>query len=100
MVSSGLVKCSACDTFVHTKAKNPDKIFFRYPRTPERKREWIKRLKVDELSLGEHSKVCDSHFKRNQFVRYRLIRKALPFTHDLEDKENHSTKRYVIVFED
>jgi hypothetical protein len=80
--------CSACGESTSNIEKNPEKCFFKYPNTPEWKLEWIKRLKEDELKVTTNSKVCEAHFKPNQFSRTRLIRKALPFKFDTNDKEN------------
>ncbi len=47
-----------------------------FPKTPERKQLWMDILEI--LNIKSSSRVCEKHFQKNQFVRTKLKKDAVP----------------------
>lgn len=70
--------CVVCRSDKENLDLNDNPTLFKFPTSPERRRNWLKILSLEENKVKKTSRLCSRHFKTNQFIRLRLKTGALP----------------------
>ena len=65
-------KCVVCNV------ENFEVSYHRLPKTPERRKKWIEKLKLGGARFSDFSTVCSLHFNRSDFNRLRLRKGVVP----------------------
>ena len=61
-----------------SRGENWNLLVHNFPKSPDRKQQWIDRLLLNNKVIKKSCTVCSNHFSPSQYKGYKLVRKALP----------------------